>query len=232
MKGREAVSNELHRIATRLRELATDFKRKPRGTFEVEHIRDCGRLLKRAVDGGGMKDDLKLIGLRDDIGASNSPVNAWAVAAKWLARNSDISSKCGSFMTVDDVLVREDYEWIARSIHAMADLIGREAKPDADLGTRQESKPSDSRFTAAYASYELAQKALRQSLDREPTDAEAYEWLKEYGPADYDLPDFVTWQRYLRVVRHERGTQKNQPRAGRDGRSIVKAAQIEAQQAE
>jgi hypothetical protein len=73
------------------------------------------------------------------------------------------------------------------------------------------------RFNKAYESFLLAEKSKGCGL----TDREAYEWLKEDGPTQYELPAFQTWNRYVREGRKLRGTQKNTPRGGRNGRSIV-----------
>lgn len=75
------------------------------------------------------------------------------------------------------------------------------------------------RFEAAYQSFETAAK----SADKLLSDQEAYNWLKENGPAEYELPEFQTWQRYVRQGRAFYGMQKNAPRGGRKGRSIVSA---------
>jgi hypothetical protein len=65
------------------------------------------------------------------------------------------------------------------------------------------------------------------SLWGEMTDKQAYDWLKEQDKETEELPDFDTWARYLRKARRHYGTQKNTPRAGRNGRSIATLDQIE-----
>lgn len=70
---------------------------------------------------------------------------------------------------------------------------------------------------SAYQSFQMAQAAS----DLELTDRQAYDWLMENGPPEYELPEFDTWQRYVREGRKFYGTQKNTPRGGRTGRSIV-----------
>lgn len=74
----------------------------------------------------------------------------------------------------------------------------------------------------AYQSYVITESQLTKC-----TDHEAYDWLVENGIQDYDLPSFETWQRYVRKGRKYYGTQKNESRKGRTGRSIVNSSQIE-----
>lgn len=62
----------------------------------------------------------------------------------------------------------------------------------------------------AYQSYCLAEQRLGQC-----TDKQAFVWLTEHGPEDYDLPPFETWQKYVRSGRKFYNTNKNTPRAGR-----------------
>ena len=76
----------------------------------------------------------------------------------------------------------------------------------------------------AYRSFQLAAGNSGGSL----TNREAYAWLQEHGLDDYSLPKYETWERYVRSGRSHYGTQKNTPRAGRTGRSIVAAEQIES----
>jgi hypothetical protein len=97
------------------------------------------------------------------------------------------------------------------------DVAGQQApKGKPKLSTKAE---------AAYQSYEMAVRALAQNDDdKRPTLAQAYEWLKENGPSDYELPrERETWKRYVREGRNHYGTQQNRPRAGRTSRSIVPA---------
>jgi hypothetical protein len=59
------------------------------------------------------------------------------------------------------------------------------------------------------------------------TDKEAYNRLNKEDNETDELPPFSTWARYLRGARRHYGTQKNTPRAGRTGRSIVTPDEIE-----
>lgn len=73
----------------------------------------------------------------------------------------------------------------------------------------------------AYQSFRLAEAQIGDATDRE-----AYDWLKENGPEGYELPAFETWKRYVRQGRKHYGAQKNRPRSGRTGRSIVRAGEV------
>ena len=77
-------------------------------------------------------------------------------------------------------------------------------------------------YLRAYQQYQMAEKSLGDTTDRQ-----AYDWLKERVEETERLPDFNTWTRYLRTARKFYGTQKNTPRGGRTGRSIVEWGEIE-----
>jgi hypothetical protein len=79
------------------------------------------------------------------------------------------------------------------------------------------------RFERAYQSYVFA----ASKIDRRITDKEAYDWLKDYGLAEYELPPFGTWQRYVREGRKHHGDQKNTPRGGRTARSAVSSHELD-----
>lgn len=80
------------------------------------------------------------------------------------------------------------------TLRALAEL--RTAEPTADATVL---KPT---LEMAYRAYQSA----AGHFDREPTDQKAYDWLKENGLAEYDLPSFDTWQRYVRKARRFYGT--------------------------
>lgn len=78
----------------------------------------------------------------------------------------------------------------------------------------------------------LAYQSYDDAITQEPkladaTDKEVYDWLKENGPPDYELPSCETWKRQVRAGRKHHGTQKNTLRAGRTSKSIVGVNQIE-----
>ncbi len=55
-----------------------------------------------------------------------------------------------------------------------------------------------------------------------PTDREAWEWLLSHRRNGEDLPQFETWQRYLREARSFYGFQKNTPRVDRTFGSSIR----------
>jgi hypothetical protein len=71
----------------------------------------------------------------------------------------------------------------------------------------------------AFDSFRIA----AENLPDDPTDKEAYAWIKEKCELEAALPPFKSWSRYLRIARRFFGEQKNSPRRGRNGRSIVMA---------
>lgn len=95
-----------------------------------------------------------------------------------------------------------------------------DATPKDDNATKAKlPRPS---ALLAWQSYERAEAGLTMSGSTNVTDKAAYMWLKEHDPEEYKLPDRETWGRYVREVRSALGRQKNQPRKGRTGRSIVR----------
>ncbi len=79
----------------------------------------------------------------------------------------------------------------------------------------------------AYQSYEYAVDKNPKLADE--TDEKAYDWLKQnWSNADYELPTFETWVRYVREGRKAFGKQKNTSRAGRNGRSTINTNQIQS----
>jgi hypothetical protein len=62
--------------------------------------------------------------------------------------------------------------------------------------------------------------ALNEAIDQD-----VYDWLKEHSDDD-PLPSFANWSRYLREARKATGTNKNTPRSGRTGRSVVRSDEI------
>ena len=80
----------------------------------------------------------------------------------------------------------------------------------------------------AYQSWECAEKALADRHDSPIRDKDAYDWLQENGDhgEGYRLPSFDTWQRQVRLGRAAYDKRKNEPRAGRAGRSTVPKSQL------
>ena len=86
----------------------------------------------------------------------------------------------------------------------------------------------------AYLSNQRAESFAERSL----TDRKAYDWLSENDwqtgktdageLADYDLPEFNTWRRYVVEARRILNESRYETRSGRrGGKSIVKASEIE-----
>jgi len=115
---------------------------------------------------------------------------------------------------------------LAKTLRHIAEM----AREDLSIIKPQEITEDNltKRQMLAYQCYEYA---ISQNPNlAEANDNEIYNWLKINGlPGDgsYTLPSCETWKRYLRYGRKAHGTQKNTPRKGRAGRSIVKASQIE-----
>ncbi len=112
---------------------------------------------------------------------------------------------------------------------------GPTVEPTMPGGTEQKTpsvkeRPDTSPLTKgerqAYESYEYAMSQKPELADK--TDDDVYNWLKEAGLPEYELPESCeTWKRYVRHGRWVNGTQKTSPRKGRTGRSITKVDQIE-----
>lgn len=98
---------------------------------------------------------------------------------------------------------------------------------EADLPRSNESaKASDQKklsraVNMAYQSFEWAERQLAERGHSTITDADAYEWLREYGFEGYKLPPEATWLRYIRRGRQANDAQKYSRRSSRTGRSIV-----------
>jgi hypothetical protein len=108
--------------------------------------------------------------------------------------------------------------------------------PLTALAQTQTSDPQPASVTLTKAtalplSCERAYRGFQRavSLCGEMTDKAAYDWLNEQDKETDEMPAFDTWVRYLRKGREHYGTQKNTPRGGRSGRSIVTLDQIEYQ---
>lgn len=84
----------------------------------------------------------------------------------------------------------------------------------------EEQKPSEIKGLSRRA--EIAWKDYQDGIGKgkfansPPTDREVWEWLLIHRRKGEDLPNFETWQRYIREARKFHGCQKNTPRAGRE----------------
>jgi hypothetical protein len=82
------------------------------------------------------------------------------------------------------------------------------------------------RYEIAYQSFQYAEEKTGKSL----TDRQAYDYLKRNATENIEgfiLPEFYTWQRYVRGGRRHHGTPKNTFRAGRAFRSAVKINEVD-----
>jgi hypothetical protein len=121
-----------------------------------------------------------------------------------------------------------DTESVERAVNEFREATLRDcAQQGYALGTPESVNADpprlDPRHEAAYSSFQLAETSNQRVL----TLKAAFKWLKENGAADYPLPSFETWARYVRKGREFYGTQKNRPRAGRTARSAVRPKEIE-----
>jgi hypothetical protein len=76
------------------------------------------------------------------------------------------------------------------------------------------------RYEKAYQSYQYAEEKTGNTL----TDRQAYDYLKKHAVENIEgfvLPDFNTWQRYVRAGRRHYGAQKNTTRTGREIKSSI-----------
>jgi len=151
----------------------------------------------------------------------------------------EIASYCGLLGTCRDSL---DWSRIGRGIgdyrkklesflSEIKEIRRAEGTPEpTEPGQKEEDEtvvglPKAARL--AYLSYEYA--VSKKSELADATDNDVYNWLKEHGAKDdYKLPDRETWKRYVGAGRKHHGTQKNTPRAGREGHSTVRSSQIQA----
>jgi hypothetical protein len=109
--------------------------------------------------------------------------------------------------------------------------LGKTLRDAALLGPESDENNSEDAELAPYikralSSYELAEQGLLNEGKDKITDKNAYDWLRENGSDEYNLPKFSNWSRYVREGRKHEQLQKNKPLAGRTGRSIVDAKDI------
>lgn len=95
-------------------------------------------------------------------------------------------------------------------------------------GSLEKKRLLPRRAELAYQSFETAQIALeKDAVGKTITDRDAHNWLREFGPADYTVPEFDTWVRYVREGRKHYCAQKNSPRGGRGARSAISADKLD-----
>jgi hypothetical protein len=126
--------------------------------------------------------------------------------------------------------LKSSLKWIPGRIESLLEglrhwLDRHSAGQDGDSSQSvQIEQPAASAKTRLQVRFELAYRSFvhaEHQSGRKLKDREAYDWLKEYGLEGYEPPSFESWRRYVRGGRLHYGDQKNTPRAGRTGRSIV-----------
>lgn len=97
---------------------------------------------------------------------------------------------------------------------------GNASKPKSKVA-QAVKKPLSESVEQAYKMLLAAVEACGESTDRE-----LYGWIREQFDDSIAIPEFGTWSRYVRAARKYHQTNKNSPRNGRKGRSIVKPDDI------
>jgi hypothetical protein len=100
---------------------------------------------------------------------------------------------------------------------------------ESDSGERRTLAPCHDRALQQYFYAVHTSAGTDDDLGPQPTDTEAYEWLKEREDHEKvgSLPDQKTWARYLRRAREHHGLSKYGRRIGRaTGRSVVRKDQV------
>ena len=161
----------------------------------------------------------------------HDPTSEGAIRGVQSVRHADIClrichvDKCGSLCSiwtdVSDGPKAQIRECLQVWLHELARLGGKAA--DRGEGAKAPARPEHlpARCERALTQY---QKGLQGgSFSGKPTDRQVYDWCLIHLPSIDSMPQFATWQRYLREARRHRGLQKNLPRRGRDpGPSVVR----------
>jgi hypothetical protein len=131
----------------------------------------------------------------------------------------EITTDLPCYSVLDDVFLKSKL--------ACDDLLGM-LKPESEQPQEQKEEAPSGLPPAREKAYQSYQYAVAVETNYNlKTDREVYDWLKDNGHSDYELPAFETWQRYVRDGRKYYGTPKNTPRAGRfHARSIITADQL------
>ena len=105
------------------------------------------------------------------------------------------------------------------------------AKEGSNAGSAK-PKHLPERAATALKQWQQAVTRLREEGNDSPTDFQCHECFKESNDGE-KLPEFETWQRYLRQARNYANDQKNTPRAGREhGRSMVRPDDVAPEEAD
>lgn len=141
--------------------------------------------------------------------------------------------RCGTFDSpkTDGIPV----EWLDTIDHHAAKLLAALDSRTVDKRTGAQpagTSGADSSQCRLKPSHEKAYSQYKAAIAREPrlaeaTDQEVYEYVRDNLLDDGErLPKLETWTRHVRAGRTANGERKNQPRAGRVGRSVVRAHEI------
>ncbi len=129
---------------------------------------------------------------------------------------------CDCDVPSSHLAVRTAKELLGRCLEMCSTIVAREpgglpsagAKPKAVPATGARPKQLGLIYARAHSQFVNAERQIGSCTDRA-----AYRWLKEHE--EERLPPYETWVRYVREARRTLGTRKNNPRAGRGGRSII-----------
>jgi hypothetical protein len=124
--------------------------------------------------------------------------------------------------------LRGQLQVIERATASMGKCLRKLAMIGRDSGSQEATTadPLPERVRLAFNAFETASEAIFLADGTRATDDQAYIWLQDHGPVEYELPDVESWKRYLREGRRKLGAQKNKPRVGRTGGSIASADEI------
>lgn len=150
----------------------------------------------------------------------------------------NISCECGRAVPVPEIIIKGYEQTIALQQKHIESLEADKRYLQDALGKSITNSPQknidavndDDKVSALTPSQQTAYQSCQfaESKIGKCTDREAYDWLREEGPQEYDLPAFDTWRRYVRAGRKLHGAQKNTSRKGRIGRSVIKGNEIES----
>lgn len=84
-----------------------------------------------------------------------------------------------------------------------------QAEPPAQAPEPSPSRVLPERVAKVWQQYTIA--LQRGNWDHTPTDREAWDWCNYHLRLGAEMPNFLTWQRYLREARRFHGAQKNTP---------------------
>ena len=131
---------------------------------------------------------------------------------------AEVSNEAG---TVNLGNWNEGAEALAKAFAPMFEKMLKSAQ--ACPGDQTSSVPENGLSARASRAWKDYQDAIGKGkfINSPPNDREVWEWLLYHRCKGEDMPQFETWQRYIREARKFHGCQKNTPRSGREfGKSI------------